>query len=65
MSDATKEKRELKRGAHKRGDCVFIGAWVPSVMVDKIDGVITTIDSDRSKFLREALKEKVAKTTQI
>lgn len=56
-----KSNATLKRGAYSRAECVFIGAWVPEVWLGKIDGVVAAEDSDRSKFLRAALREKLAR----
>lgn len=56
------KNKTLKRGAFRRDDCVFIGAWVPEAWVGKIDEVVTTEDTDRSKFLRSALREKLSLT---
>ncbi|KAF0176459.1 MAG: hypothetical protein FD161_2998 [Limisphaerales bacterium] len=52
----------LKRGAYSRAECVFIGAWVPEAWVSRLDLAVMTEDSDRSKFLRMALREKLSRT---
>ena len=43
------------RGAVKRDEHVFVGAWVPESWMPRIDAVIRAQDTDRSKFLRRAL----------
>lgn len=53
------EKKTVKRGAARRKDCIFIGAWVPSTLAVVVDILIQEEDSDRSKYLRQALKEKI------
>ena len=52
-------ERKFKRGAHRREDCVFIGAWVPKELLDLLDQQVINEDSDRSKMLRKALEEKI------
>jgi len=48
-----------------REDCVFIGAWVPSTVITAIDQAVKRLDSDRSKFLRKALEEKIRKPATV
>jgi metal-responsive CopG/Arc/MetJ family transcriptional regulator len=54
-------RKEMKRGAYRREDCVFIGAWFPSELLAAIDRVVVSKDSDRSKILRSAVLEKIRK----
>lgn len=61
MSPRIKAKRQ-KRGAYSRSDCVFVGVWVPEGWVEAIDNAVRTQDSDRSKFLRSALADKIQQT---
>lgn len=51
----------MKRGATKRSDCTFVGVWVPKIMEEQIDDAVSKLDLDRSKFLRRAIEEKLAK----
>ena len=51
----------MKRGAGRNSDRIFVGAWLPTAMVEALDAAVTQQDSDRSKFIREALKDKVKK----
>ena len=37
----------------------FLGVWVPSEMVGKIDEAVKGMDLDRSKYLRHAITEKL------
>jgi len=48
-----------KRGKYQRGDCVFIGAWIPAGLMCLIDAQVAREDLDRSKMLRRALEEKL------
>ena len=40
---------------------MFIGAWIPSELMAVVDKFVQTEDLDRSKILRRALEEKLAK----
>jgi metal-responsive CopG/Arc/MetJ family transcriptional regulator len=55
-------ERTPKRGATHRQRCRFIGAWVPVVLIDLIDRMAERENRDRSKILRIALEEKVARS---
>jgi hypothetical protein len=55
--------RKIKRGAVTRDGCIFIGAWVPNEMASAVDIAVLQTDLDRSKFMRRALQEKVARHT--
>jgi len=49
------ERRKMKRGAFQRQECLFIGAWIPSSLMDLVDECVQREDLDRSKMLRRAL----------
>lgn len=51
----------MKRGAHQRADCVFVGAWFPRQWIGKMDSFVVAHDLDRSKLLRRAIQEKFEK----
>lgn len=51
----TTEKITRKRGAYRRDDCVFLGAWVPKQIISALDSLVQAKDSDRSKLVRSAL----------
>ena len=59
----TKE-RSAKRGAYRRAECQFIGAWIPVDLMSLVDNFVRTEDLDRSKLLRRALEEKCRITKQ-
>jgi metal-responsive CopG/Arc/MetJ family transcriptional regulator len=50
----------MKRGSIKTQDCSFIGFWLPKALVKLIDDGVKQTDSDRSKFIRSAVREKLA-----
>jgi len=54
-----KERKQMKRGAVRSADAVFVGAWLPTNLVEALDKAVTKQDSDRSKILREALRDKI------
>jgi hypothetical protein len=53
--------RKIQRGAIRRENCIFIGVWVPTPVVEAVDKAVRVMDLDRSKFFRRALEEKVTK----
>ncbi len=55
--------RKKRRGAYRKSDCVFVGAWVPHHLADGLDRAVGFLDSDRSKILREAITEKLARVS--
>ena len=54
-----KPRKQMQRGALRKSDCVFVGAWLPLPLVSALDQAVMAFDSDRSKIIRAALKEKV------
>ena len=54
-------RKQLKRGASRNSECVFVGAWLPNTMVKALDEVVVALDTDRSKVIRDALREKFLK----
>jgi metal-responsive CopG/Arc/MetJ family transcriptional regulator len=54
-------KARKNRGAFRKQDCTFIGAWVPTAMVEALDKAVTVLDSDRSKLIREALRDAISR----
>ena len=49
------------RGPISRSKNTFVGGWMPQDLVDVMDTAIAESDSDRSKFLRSAVREKIAR----
>ena len=56
-----KTRKQMQRGNVRTSDSIFVGAWLPLPMVETLDKVVAEEDSDRSKIVRNALKEKFAK----
>lgn len=49
----------MKRGAINTAQAEFIGLWVPKEMIRMIDRGVKIADSDRSKFVRAAIRDKL------
>ena len=58
-------KKHLKRGAVQKDTSSFIGGWVPDPLLEYVDQAIQIQDSDRSKFIRAALREKISRDLNI
>ena len=56
-----KARKPIKRGAVRTNDSVFVGAWLPLPLIALLDNAVLEWDSDRSKIIRDALRDKVAK----
>jgi len=56
--------RKLRRGIVRAEDSTFVGARVPLFVVEALDRAVAVLVTDRSKFLRMALQEKIARTSQ-
>jgi len=54
----------MKRGAQNRGECIFVGAWVPIAVVQALDDAVQLTDSDRSKLIRDALRDKITRVKE-
>jgi len=53
----------MKRGATRREDAVLVGVWIPKGICDLLDQHVQEMDSDRSKLIRLAIREKFELTT--
>jgi metal-responsive CopG/Arc/MetJ family transcriptional regulator len=49
----------MKRGAITTTRSTFVGAWVPNDLLPYIDEAVRRLDSDRSKFIRTALRNEL------
>lgn len=49
----------MKRGAVTTERATFVGAWVPNDLLPFIDEAVRRRDSDRSKFIRAALRNEL------
>lgn len=51
----------MKRGAIKKSDCKAVLIYFPHPVVESMDVAVRIQDSDRSKFIRNAVREKLAR----
>ena len=49
----------MKRGAARAAESEFLGVWIPKPLAVLMEGAVG--DSDRSKFIRAALRERIAR----
>lgn len=49
----------MKRGAVKKADSKLINVWMPTPMVTVMDQAVHDADTDRAKFIRLAIREKI------
>ena len=49
----------MKRGAIRKRDSELVALWVPKALVDAMDSAVNKEDSDRSKFIRRALRRHI------
>lgn len=52
---ATKPKPQKRGSVHKSGS-QFIAAWIPDEIVEAMDSAVRERDTDRSKIIRNALR---------
>lgn len=48
--------RKQNRGAVSHSNAVNVSIWLPKDMLAQIDNAVATLDTDRSKFLRRAIR---------
>jgi metal-responsive CopG/Arc/MetJ family transcriptional regulator len=53
------------RGAVTKAGANFLGAYVPKEIVDLVDLAVRQEDTDRSKFIRSALREKLVRQGRL
>lgn len=51
----------MKRGAVTKHDSKLINIWVPETLLPLIDQAVRKEDTDRAKFIRGAIREKLAR----
>lgn len=51
----------MKRGAIKRKNSRLVLVWFPHSLIPLIDDAVDKLDTDRSKFIRNAVREKMAR----
>jgi metal-responsive CopG/Arc/MetJ family transcriptional regulator len=51
----------MKRGSGKKPKGKLLAVWVPGELLPRLDQGARKEDSDRSKFVRNAIREKLAR----
>jgi metal-responsive CopG/Arc/MetJ family transcriptional regulator len=51
----------VKHGAAKRSENKLLTVWVSKSLMPRLDQGVKKEDSDRSKFIRNAIREKLAR----
>lgn len=49
----------MKRGAVKKSEAKLIPVWMPIPMIAALAEAVQELDTDRSKFIRQAIREKI------
>lgn len=49
----------MQRGAVRTDESVLVSVWVPLQLFDAVNKQVQVEDTDRSKFTRNALREKI------
>jgi hypothetical protein len=55
----TRAKTKRPRGAVKKSNAHLLGAYVPTAMSELVNQAVEMLDTDRSKFFRAAVREKL------
>lgn len=50
----------MKRGSVSKDKSEMIALWIPKELVAAIDTAVSKEDSDRSKFIRRAVRNRIA-----
>ena len=51
----------MNRGSTRKAGTKLLTVWVPEAMAEAVDAAVIKLDSDKSKFAREAIREKLAR----
>lgn len=51
----------MKRGSISKNKSVMLTVWVPKVLLPSLERGVLLEDSDKSKFVRKAIREKLAR----
>lgn len=52
------------RGAVKKSEARLVAVWVPDLLVHALDEAVRSLDTDRSKYIRAALREKIRRESR-
>lgn len=51
----------MKRGSVTKEQARLINVWIPTNLLPPIDRAVDKLDTDRSKFIRLAIREKLSR----
>jgi hypothetical protein len=51
----------MKRGAVRKNNSKLVTVWFPEDSIPVMDAAVLSLDTDRAKFIRQAVREKIAK----
>ena len=51
-----------KRTTTSKRQGEFLGVWIPVELLDVLNAAVKDLDTDRSKFVRQAVREKIERT---
>jgi metal-responsive CopG/Arc/MetJ family transcriptional regulator len=51
----------MQQGRVKKRECRLLNFWVPVQLLPQLDQAVRATDSDRSKFIRLAIRERVSR----
>jgi metal-responsive CopG/Arc/MetJ family transcriptional regulator len=49
----------MKRGSVQKTESELVALWIPKQLLEALDDAVNREDSDRSKFIRNALRSKL------
>jgi metal-responsive CopG/Arc/MetJ family transcriptional regulator len=52
----------MKRGAVAKEESELVALWIPKPLLAALDSAVLSEDSDRSKFIRRALRRHIVNT---
>jgi metal-responsive CopG/Arc/MetJ family transcriptional regulator len=55
----------MKRGIVKKSEARLVNIWLPLELIPAIDLALEIEDTDRSKFIRNAIREKIARVVPV
>jgi metal-responsive CopG/Arc/MetJ family transcriptional regulator len=56
-----KRRKRVQRGAVSTAEAEILAAWIPKDLAKQLDQAVRILDTDRSKFLRAAVRERLAR----
>ena len=55
----------MKRGSVTKKQSELVALWIPRPLLKAIDEAVESEDTDRSKFIRRALRKKVSSLQEV